>query len=107
MPRSHILTILVLTLALGCGVTDPGRSETDVISEQVFVEVYAELQNARDRAGSAATFESMKRDIFERHGVTEDDILHFVSVRAHDIQAMIDLFDTLRARFEVPDSTTD
>ncbi|HWV57374.1 MAG TPA: hypothetical protein VNZ57_07970 [Longimicrobiales bacterium] len=102
------IPMAVLFLALGCGVTEPGRggAESEVIPEQLFVQVYVELQDAQDRATSAEAFEEMKSEIFARHGVTEEDILRFVTVRGRDIQGMIDLFEEIRDRYSLPDTAS-
>jgi hypothetical protein len=99
----------ILLFAVGCGAAGPTaqRDAEDQIPVSTFIDVYVELRQAAARADSAGveSFEAAKREILDRHGITEDALRAFAERRGDDVPTMAKAWETIRDRIAARDSS--
>ena len=90
-----------------CGLGEPAapKGSTSITPER-FIEVYTALRQAAAATDDTLVFDSMRNEILRAHGVTEDDLFEFALVHGRDIEAMLELWDSVQSRLtDPPDSS--
>jgi len=88
-----------------CGLGEPAapKGSTSITPER-FIEVYTALRQAAAATDDTLVFDSMRNEILRAHGVTEDDLFEFALVHGRDIEAMLELWDSVQSRLTSPDT---
>lgn len=105
LPRVLAVTTLLL-VASGCG--DASRNEGALIPRETFIETYVELRVAGLRSADAVLSDSARAEILTRRGVSEEELIEFVTVRGPQLDFMRDLWNEIEMRMDsVPAATAD
>lgn len=99
-PYGAALAGICALLLVGCG----AREEAPELSEEEFVAAYTELRRAEASADGAAEFEQLKAEILARYDTSEEELMAFVTSREDDPEAMAEVWDSVQARLQRPDS---
>jgi hypothetical protein len=97
LPRFLAVTALLLVVP-GCG--DASRTEGALIPRETFIETYVELRVAALRSADAVLSDSARAEILARRGVSEDELIDFVSVRGPELDFMRDLWNEIEIRMD-------
>lgn len=112
----HALATAMLALAislpaLGGACASPGPQEAplSVIDAERFIAAYVDLRLAALRAGPGGEVEPAERArILAGHGITADDLMHFVEHYGQDPEFMAAVWDSIERRLQergqAPDS---
>jgi len=98
----------ILLVAVACGAAGPTaqRDDHEDIPLSTFIDVYVALRQAAAWADSSAqAFEAAKREILDRHGITEEAFRAFAERHGDDIPAMVKAWETIRDRIAARDSS--
>lgn len=87
-------TALLLLLVTACG---QGSTEPRVISREHFIQVNVEL---RQISAAAEDAEESRRNVLDRHGLTEEQVLDFVEHGGHSIEELREIWTEITRRLE-------
>ncbi len=105
LPRLLAVTALLLTVP-GCD--DASRNERTVMPRETFIEAYVELRVAALHSADAVLTDSARAEILAGHGVSEDQLIDFVTVRGPELDFMRDLWNEIEMRMDsVPATPAD
>ena len=91
---ARLLAPLAACAAASCGAKD----DPAVIDRAVFIDTYVDLRKAALAAPSHTHTAADRERVLEEHGVTDQDLLHFVDVRGADPQYMVRLWTDIGNR---------
>lgn len=97
---SGLLACLFTVAVAACGRGKSARAPAGgvAISREAFISTYVDLRLAALK-DSAGVVTSAQRDrILSKHGVTSDDLLHFVEVHGEDVEFMQDVWNDVDTR---------
>lgn len=88
-----------------CGLGEPAAPKgSPSMTPERFIEVYTALRRAAAATDDTLAFDSMRNEILRAHGVTEEDLFEFALMHGRDIEAMLELWDSIQSRLSVPDT---
>jgi hypothetical protein len=96
-PRVLILAALLLVVP-GCGNTSSDAGT--VMPRETFIETYVDLRVAALRSADAVLTDSARAEILARRGVSEDELIDFVTVRGTELDFMRDLWNEIEMRMD-------
>lgn len=107
MSRFFVAACAGLVLLGGCGSGAPADSASGspALTREQFIEVFVALREAAREAEDQSTFEERKREVLEKYDVDAETLLAFARSAGGDVQAMVQLWDTINARLTPRDST--
>lgn len=106
MSRFLVAVCAGLVLLGGCGSGAPADSASGApaLTREKFIEVFVALREAARDAEDRSAFEERKREVLEKYGVDGEALLAFARSAGGDVQAMVQLWDTINARLTPRDS---
>ena len=107
--RLSLVALLALACAAACD-RSPGRLpwEHGLTFEQ-FVDATVQLRLAAARTATPAAYETRKREVEKRLGVSDADLRQYVNGHARDVKLLSAAWDSVEARVaraNLPDTTT-
>jgi hypothetical protein len=87
---------LAIVVLLGPGAC--GRSSTEPIARETFIDVIVDLRAAHRTTDSPEAFEAKRTEILERAGVTDSLLVEFVRAHGRDTGLLSALWDTINVR---------
>ena len=96
--------LLALLAALAVG--SACRSEDDAIDRETFIDTYVELRSTALKNPGTRITPEQRTEILAKHGVSEDDLMHFADVHGRDVDYMAEVWNEVEARLQPPAETT-
>jgi hypothetical protein len=90
----HRAALLLLLVTASC---DMDTAERQVISREDFIRVNVELRQIQHVAEDA---DEQRREILERHGLTQEQVLDFVENGGHSIEELREIWTEITRRLE-------
>lgn len=94
------LAIVVSVACLLLVSCDLGSGPSDVIDRETFIATYVDLRRAALTATDGELDDEARTEVLERHGVTEEDLLHFADAHGDDVDFLRSLWTEVEARMD-------
>lgn len=96
--RRQAIPIVLLAFAGACGGAGDSPPGEEPIDREVFIEAYVDLRAAAAADEDFVLPAEERDEILARHGVTEDELLHFADFHGRDVEFMNEVWGEVERR---------
>jgi hypothetical protein len=96
----------LLALLAAVAVASACRSEVgDAIDRETFIDTFVDLRSTALKNPGTRITPEQRTEILAKHGVSEEDLLHFADVHGRDVDYMADVWSEVETRLQPAETT--